>query len=81
MGASFFFSLRGSLSEQVEKLILLKVLTTCTKPPATLLNTCGPTSIDAKPRIRAVKALRIYPDLSTAVKTRCQTAKNFPGNH
>jgi pimeloyl-ACP methyl ester carboxylesterase len=80
MGASVSSLYAAAFPEQVEKLILLEGAGPLARNPRDVAKHVRAHVNRRQTANQAVKAPRIYPDLSTAVQTRCQTAKNFPGN-
>jgi pimeloyl-ACP methyl ester carboxylesterase len=80
MGASVSSLYAAAFPEQVEKLILLEGAGPLARNPRDVAKHVRAHVNRRQTANQVVKVPRIYPDLSTAVKTRCQTAKNFPGN-
>lgn len=80
MGASVSSLYAAAFPEQVEKLILLEGAGPLARNPRDIAKHVRAHVNRRQAANQVVKAPRIYPDLNTAVNTRCQTAKNFPGN-
>jgi pimeloyl-ACP methyl ester carboxylesterase len=80
MGASVSSLYAAAFPEQVEKLILLEGAGPLARNPRDVAKHVRAHVNRRQTANQVVKAPRIYPDLTTAVHTRCQTAKNFPGN-
>jgi pimeloyl-ACP methyl ester carboxylesterase len=80
MGAGVSSLYAAAFPEQVERLILLEGAGPLARNPRDVAKHVRAHVNRRQTANKAAKAPRIYPDLATAVETRCNSAKNFPGN-
>jgi len=80
MGAAVGCVYAAAFPEQVEKLILLDGAGPLSRNPRDIAKHVRSHVNRRASANQSAKGPRVYPDLATAVETRCMTAKNFPGN-
>jgi pimeloyl-ACP methyl ester carboxylesterase len=80
MGASVSALYAAAFPEQVSKLILLEGAGPLARNPRDVAKHVRAHVNRRQIANQAAKQPRVYPDLDTAVQTRCRTAQNFPGN-
>ena len=84
MGAGVSCLYSAAFPEHVHKLVLLEGAAPMERPPQDIAKHIR-SHVDRRMRLTSSlaegdKPPRIYPSLEAAVRTRCLTAKNFPGN-
>jgi len=80
MGAAVGSIYAAAFPEQVERLVLLEGAGPLARNPRDVAHHIRRHVAQRQRGTLQPRAPRVYPDLDTAVRARCQTARTFPGN-